>query len=211
MSLWVRDLPREGRLSKAETDRRSAEARRRYWEAERPRRETARREVTRLARQEIGLLTDREVLIAGAVAYWCEGSKNKPHRESNHITFINSDPGLILLFLRFMRVVGVSSARLYFRVHIHENADVEAAGRYWLELTGADPAQFRRTTLKRHNPKTVRRNTGETYRGCLRVDVRDPLEIYLKIEGWARGAMDDSCDPDRRPGLIAGTLYRGQS
>ena len=27
-------------------------------------------------------LTEREIIIAGAIAYWCEGAKNKPHRRS---------------------------------------------------------------------------------------------------------------------------------
>ena len=50
---------------------------------------------------------------------------------------------------------------------IHETADVEAA----------------------HNPKTVRKNVGERYRGCLRIDVRRSSDLYRKIEGWAAGAM----------------------
>jgi hypothetical protein len=47
-------------------------------------------------------LTVREILIAGAIAYWCEGAKAKPHRQHCSVVFINSDPGLIGLFLRFL-------------------------------------------------------------------------------------------------------------
>jgi hypothetical protein len=72
------------------------------------------------------------------------------------VTFINSDPGLIKFFLRFLREAGIESTRLHFRVHIHETADAAAAERYWLGVTGAEPEQFHRTTLKRHNPRTVR-------------------------------------------------------
>ncbi|MFD9948009.1 helix-turn-helix domain-containing protein [Nonomuraea sp. NPDC059023] len=189
VSLWVRDLPREGRLSYAESRRRNDEGRRRYWAEEGARRRAEREDVRQRAQDEIGVLSDREILIAGAIAYWCEGAKNKPHRADNHVTFINSDPGLVLLFIRFLQVAGVPLERLYFRVHIHETADIEAAERYWLEVTGADRSQFRKTTLKRHNPATVRRNNGEDYRGCLRVDVRRGLETYKKIEGWALGVM----------------------
>jgi len=38
--------------------------------------------VDQAAAAEIGELTDREVMIAGAIAYWCEGGKSKPHRRS---------------------------------------------------------------------------------------------------------------------------------
>ena len=95
VSLWVRDLPTPDRLSYAECRKRSAEGSRRYWEAERPIREARREAVRQAAAAEIGDLADRELLIAGAVAYWCEGAKSKPHRRSDRVVFINSDPGLI--------------------------------------------------------------------------------------------------------------------
>ena len=80
VSLWVRDLPRPEGLSYEECHRRATEGVRKYWAVERPLREAERAAVRAAAAQEIGLMTDREILIAGAVAYWCEGGKNKPHR-----------------------------------------------------------------------------------------------------------------------------------
>ena len=76
-----------------------------------------------------------------------------------------------------------------FRVYIHENADVESAQQFWLEIIGAPLNQFLTPTLKRHNPKTVRKNVGESYHGCLRVDVRRSADLYRRIEGWAEAAM----------------------
>lgn len=140
---------------------------------------------------EIGELTDRELLIAGAIAYWCEGAKNKPNRKANRVTFINSDPRLLGFFLRFLDVAGVARDDLVFRVYIHENADAEAAQRSWLAVTGTQPDQFRSPVLKHHNPKTIRTNVGEDYHGCLKVDVRRSAALYRRIEGWASGAMAD--------------------
>jgi transposase len=186
VSLWVRDLPRPERLSYEECCRRVAEGVRRYWAAERPVRE-AQREATRAAAAaEIGALTQRELLIAGAIAYWCEGAKNKPYHRHDRVTFMNSDPALITLFLRFLDAAGVDRNMIVYRVYIHETADVTGAERFWLEVTGADPALFRRPALKRHQPQTVRKNVGADYRGCLRVDVRQNMELYRRIEGWTR-------------------------
>ncbi len=189
VSLWVRDLPIPPRLSYEENRKRSAEGSRRYWEVERTVRETRRAAVTGRATAEIGAITDREILIAGAVAYWCEGAKSKPHRHVERVSFINSDPALIGFFLKFLDTADTPRDDLIFRVHIHETADVEAAQRFWLDLTGAQPSQFRRPVLKRHNPKTVRKNVGEGYHGCLRIDVRRSGDLYRKIEGWAAAAM----------------------
>ena len=189
VSLWVRDLPRPEGLSYEECRRRATEGVRKYWAAERPLREAERTAVRVAAAHEIGLLSDREILIAGAVAYWCEGGKNKPHRRDDRVSFINSDPALVKFFLRFLDVAGIDPGRLVFRAYIHESADIHAAQRFWLDVTQADPAQFRNPTLKRHNARTVRKNTGDDYRGCLRIDVLSSTELYRKIEGWAEAAM----------------------
>lgn len=185
VSLWVRDLPRPVRLSYDECRKRSAEGARRYWAAERPVREATRAAAREAAAAEIGELTGREILIAGAIAYWCEGTKNKPHRRDDRVIFMNSDPFLIRFFLRFLDATGTSSADLGFRVYIHENADAGSAQRFWLEVTGAEPEQFRTPTLKRHNPKTMRKNVGDNYHGCLRIDVRRSSGLYRRIEGWS--------------------------
>lgn len=147
-------------------------------------------EWTRRAAAEIGALTKREVLIAGAIAYWCEGTKWKPHHRQERVIFVNSDPGLIRFFLKFLDATGAPRSELSYRVLIHESADVAAAERFWLSVTGAERGQFLRSSLKRHNPKTVRWNVGDTYHGCLRLDVRESANLYRRIEGWADAAMN---------------------
>jgi hypothetical protein len=132
VSLWVRDLARPARLSYEECRKRAAEGAHRYWAAERPARAAARATTCAAAAAQIGTLTDRELLIAGAIAYWCEGGKSKPHRPSDRVVFTNSDPSLIRFFLRFLDAAGTPRTRLRFRVYIHENADVAAAQQFWL-------------------------------------------------------------------------------
>ncbi len=194
VSLWVRDMPLPENLSYEECRKRSMEGVRQYWAAERPVRDAIRQAVRTAAAREIGNLTDREVLIAGAIAYWCEGTKNKPYNRIDRIAFINSDPALIRFFMRFLAVAGIGRDRLICRLYIHESADVDSAQRFWLDVTGLEPAQFGRPTIKRHKPTTVRKNTGDDYHGCLRIDVRRGADLYRKIEGWAAAVMAGSPD-----------------
>jgi len=203
VSLWVRDLPVPPRLSYEEIRRRAAEGAHRYWAVEREVREARRASERACAAAEIGELTNREILVAGALTYWCEGMKNKPHRRNDRVVFINSDPALITFFLRFLDVAGVTRDDLIFRVYIHENADAEAAQRCWLELAGAQPSQFRRPVLKRHNPKTVRTNVGENYHGCLRIDVRRSAALYRRIEGWVSAATASCALSDAWAGPVS--------
>jgi hypothetical protein len=81
-------------------------------------REAARAATRADAAAQIGPITDRELLILGVIAYWCEGAKNKPGRRADRVIFTNSDPGLIRLFLRFMDVTGTPRTNATFRICI---------------------------------------------------------------------------------------------
>ena len=125
--------------------------------------------------------------MAGVVAYWAEGAKNKPWRTGARIAFLNSDPAMIQLFLRWLRLVGVDDERLQYRVSIHESADVRASLEFWARVVGVEERVFDRTNLKRHNPVTVRKNVNEDYHGCLCVSVRRSADLNLQIAGWCQG------------------------
>ncbi|MFE2328845.1 hypothetical protein ACFXD5_33930 [Streptomyces sp. NPDC059385] len=190
ISLWVRDLPKVDHRSPSEQGRDAALKR---WAHESPRRGEARDAAVKAAREEIGPLGDRDLFLAGVALYWAEGSKSKPYRRDETVTFINSDPGVIRVWLAWLQLMEIPRERLKFRVMIHESADVEGAEQYWADLVGAQRTQLQRTTLKKHNPKTVRKNTGTEYRGCLIVRVSASCDLYRRIEGaWCGivGAVD---------------------
>jgi hypothetical protein len=64
-----------------------------------------------------------------------------------------------------------------------ESADTSEAERFWAALAGVDPSTFQPATPKRHNPKTVRKNVGEAYRGCLVIYVTKSADLYRRMEG----------------------------
>ena len=139
------------------------------------------------ARGQITDLSESELFVAGVVAYWAEGAKNKPWRTGESVKFINSDPELVRLFLGWLRLIGIASERLIFRVHIHESADAVDAMRFWSRVVGAPSSQFGKCTIKRHRPSTVRKNVGSDYHGCLLVYVRNSAALNLQIDGWCQG------------------------
>lgn len=196
VSLWVRDIP----MSDA------------YWEASRirkakasARRSRALRRRARLrdqaivdeAQAQILNVDERDLFVAGVVAYWAEGAKNKPWRRGERISFMNSDPKMIVLFIRWLELIGLDRDDLTFRVSIHETADVAAAVRFWASVVGVSAQAFAKTTLKRHNPRTVRKNVGSDYYGCLTVDVRRSAALNRRIEGWFYGLVANL--PTHRP------------
>ncbi|WP_446218230.1 hypothetical protein [Micromonospora sp. IBHARD004] len=90
----------------------------------------------------------REILLIGAALYWCEGTKSKPENQRYDLIFTNSDIRLVELFIRFIEANGRSRTDLRYRVGIHENADAEAAGRWWADKLGIGVECMQRPTLK---------------------------------------------------------------
>ncbi|MEV5259935.1 hypothetical protein AB0L02_17995 [Streptomyces anulatus] len=180
ISLWVRDLPKpkprfteEERLARMQAG----------LAALRTSQDRERQETKRVARESVGDLSDRELFITGVTLYWAEGMKDKPYSRRESLLFINSDPNVIKLYLRWLDLLGVARERLHVRVSIHETADVAEAESFWSELTGVPHSEFMKATLKKHTPKTNRKNTGEAYRGCLVIYVTKSAELYRRVEG----------------------------
>ncbi|MBD9734431.1 hypothetical protein IGX29_21985 [Streptomyces sp. H28] len=186
ISLWVRDLPKPER--KRSREEASAIAKR-GWEATLRLREEKRRQTKAAAASEIGALTDRELFIVGVALYWAEGSKSKSYSRRERVTFVNSDPDMITTFLAWLRLLEVDPTTFRFAVQIHESADVGAAEQFWADHVGIHRSDLMKTTLKKHNPRTNRRNVGKGYHGCLRIDVRNGAELYRRIEGWWSGMV----------------------
>lgn len=163
--------------------------RRRYWDRVLAEREEERQAIRRQHQARVGALTPRELELAAVVAYWCEGCKSKPYQRREQVTFINSDPGLILLFLAWLDQIDFPREHRHLSLSIHESADLEAATSWWADVVDVEPSQFGRANLKRHNPGTVRKNVDEAYVGCLVIRLRQCRTLYQRIEGVWQGIM----------------------
>ncbi|MDQ8708297.1 hypothetical protein RCO28_38445 [Streptomyces sp. LHD-70] len=184
ISLWVRDLPKpEPRYTPEEQQALMHAGLARLRSAQNEERERVRL----AAHQEVGELSDRELLLVGAALYWAEGGKSKPHARRERVLFVNSDVGVIETFVAWLDLQGVEPEHRRYRLLIHESADIPAAHQHWADVLGVDVTVFSRPTLKRHNPKTVRKNTGDDYHGCLVISVNQSARLYLRTEGWWSG------------------------
>ena len=192
---WTWDLPvppagRRKGGDKANTDM----MRRRYWDRFQAEREHERVAVRALHAARVGRLTGRELELAAVVAYWCEGTKSKAWQRREQVTFINSDLGLVLLFLAWLDDVGFPVEHRKYALSIHESADVSAAEAWWSQALGVPLSKFGPATLKRHNPVTVRKNVGSAYVGCVIVRLVQCRTLYQRIEGVWQGIMDRPSD-----------------
>jgi len=181
LSMWLRDLPHP------QPDRSAHAAHMHRILA--TRRNEQREAQKAAAFAEVGEISDRELMLLGVALYWAEGVKDKSYSRREYIQFINSDAGMMRLFLSWLDLVGVEEADRQYRISIHESANLAAAEEFWRGVVGRPEADFRKPTLKRHNPKTVRKQLTDDYHGCLIVWVRKSSDLYRRVDGWWGGIL----------------------
>jgi uncharacterized protein YerC len=188
---WTRGLPiPTGALSRGRSADEARAMGRAAWDRRLAEREVERQAIKGRASNWVGDLSDRELELIAITAYWCEGSKDKAYSRRERVTFINSDPGLIAVFLRWLRAIGVPEQDLQPGVSIHVSADVRGAEEFWSRHIGISLDRFSPPNLKKHNPRTVRKNTGDDYYGCLIIRVRQSRVLYQRIAGAWQGIAD---------------------
>ncbi len=82
---------------------------------------------------------DELLLIAGIMLYWAEGTK----RSGNYVDFVNSNPEMIKVFLKFLRnICGIQENRLRISLHLYEDQDETKIKKQWSEITNISLKQF---------------------------------------------------------------------
>lgn len=98
----------------------------------------------------------KELGIIGAMLYWGEGYKNCT--TNSVVDFANSDPGMISLFLGFLRkVYNVDEKRLRAYLYCYADQDISALIRFWSLLTGISASRFSKPYVRRDFRKDGRK------------------------------------------------------
>ena len=127
----------------------------------------------------------------GAILYWCEGSKRERDRR---LEFVNSDPMMISVFMKYIRAMGVNEKRVRARITIHAQDDEALTKGYWKKVTELDGSNFLPTLVRSgslskkplpHGTLTVRYNSIAFLREVKR-DISDLEEKLLSGPNPAR-------------------------
>lgn len=104
------------------------------------------------------------------VLYWCEGSKSS----RGAVSFTNSDPEMIKIFLRFFRSsFQVDEKKFRICVHLHSYHKKDIVLQYWSKVTNIPLSQF----IKPHLKLTSGMYKKEGYQGCIRVSYNDVVVL----------------------------------
>jgi hypothetical protein len=134
-------------------------------------------EIRESARTEVAELRSDPFWMAGVVAYWAEGAKR-----NNDVTFANSDPALICLFISWAaRSFDLGPERFTAKLHLHAGQDDAERKRYWSDITGIPVSEFRKTFIKIEGTGH-RKNV--LYNGTIQVRITRSTDLLHRLEGW---------------------------
>lgn len=187
LSLWLRSVG----LAKKQQQRISEKrlnAARRGADARKSQRLREKEALRQSGATEIGALSERDLWLIGIALHWSEGTKQNSRSPSAGIAFGNMDLGMIRTYLAWLRQLGVRESDLVFELYIHALRAPEAKGfaLWWATELGISQATIK-TYFKQGNPSTNRKNTGDLYRGLMRIKVRGSTSLNRKIHGWFEG------------------------
>lgn len=140
------------------------------------------------SRANIGVISRRELLLLGVALYWAEGFKRANRRNGRSVTyhavsFTNSDPGIIAVFVRFLReICAVDDRKIYLSLRIFPGQGEDQIKGYWSRVTGLPLSQFRKTYRGISISSSRKRPFNRLENGTLRIAVGDTL-LFHKILG----------------------------
>ncbi len=134
-------------------------------------------------------ISKRELMIVGASLYWGEGTKAENICSDKIVSFTNSDPTMIAVFLKFARkILNVSEEKIRAGIHIYPNIDPNEARDYWSKITGLPSSKFYIVNQVSRSSKGKRPFNSLQY-GTVVIKIND-RKLFFYIKGMIKGIVD---------------------
>lgn len=118
--------------------------------------------------------------LAGCMLYWAEGAKHR-----NRVVFVNSDPHMIMLFMRFVRQeFALADEAFSVQIHCHKTEAIPQIEAYWINLLALPASCLMNTQVKKGSES--RRNILKN--GVCSINInntRIAMHIYGAIQEYA--------------------------
>lgn len=190
LSVWLRDMPlSESRISEL----RDFNPMRieRYRNTMRKKRETRWGFVYDQVAKDIGVLSKRDVFIAGLFLYWGEGGKTDRYS----ITFTNTDPDMVSFFIKWAEeCFDIKRGTFSVRLHLYKDMDIDQYRKFWSKYLQIPQRNFNKPHVKDSSLTGLTYKNGFGKGTCnVRVSNRDITEYvtqalkYLRINVGVEG------------------------
>ena len=186
LSLWLKSV----NLSKGQKQRltqKKLDAMKRGWIKVHQNRLEKTKIIRESAMAEVEQISKKDLWLIGSILYWAEGTKEKKHSVSQRVSFNNSDPRMIRIFLKWLKEsISIKSEEIGYEIYVHESSknSVTDIIKYWENVV---ETKISKIYFKKNKLSKYRKNTGIGYFGLLRVNVKRSTDLNRKIAGWIEG------------------------
>ncbi|MCG2714006.1 MAG: hypothetical protein L6308_04095 [Candidatus Omnitrophica bacterium] len=123
-------------------------------------------------------IAEEKLKIAGIMLYWAEGTS-----KGNSVDFVNSNPKMIKIFLRFLReICGAKEERLRVYLYGYSYQNVNSLKLYWHNLTKISLKQFTKPFIRKGNPNLSKR---KLIYGLVHIRYNDKKLLGI-IDNWIK-------------------------
>jgi len=143
LSAWLADMPLSGEQMRSVRDWNPRRIEH-FRETMRKKREARLQVAYVKAKNDIGKLSRRDLYIAGLYLYWGEGNKSGQAK----VGISNTDPSVILAFLDWAKIMDIPREKLYVRLHLYKDMDMQKEMQYWSQTLRIPTTQFRKPYVK---------------------------------------------------------------
>lgn len=153
------------------------------------------RQARSVGKKEIRPLTLQELKLIGIALYWAEGYKRpviyKGRERTYHpVALTNSDPRLIVLFLKFLReICGVLDKQIKADIRIYEHLNEKALLKFWQNVTKLPEANFGKVYYGISKSSLGKRPFNRLPYGTILIRVNN-TPLFHKIMGWIDGLAE---------------------
>ncbi|MFH1769899.1 MAG: helix-turn-helix domain-containing protein [Parcubacteria group bacterium] len=150
------------------------------------------RSIQNEAKKNIKPLLSKDLMLIGIALYWAEGYKrpiirNGRARTHHPVSFTNSDPQMIKLFLRFLRnTCAVPEDKITGDIRIYEHQNENYLMDFWSKATDIPYSRLKKFHYGISKSSKNRRPFNILPYGTIQIRVNS-TPLYHKIMGWIEG------------------------
>ncbi len=154
--------------------------------------ETRARSTRQEAKQDIGILSKRELWLIGIGLYWAEGYKrpilrNGKIKTSHPVRLTNSDPEFIKIYLRFIReCCGIPEERIKAEIRIYQYQNANYLLDFWSKITNISNDRFGKFYYGVSISSQHKKPYNILPYGTIQISVNS-TSLYHRIMGWIDG------------------------
>ncbi len=109
------------------------------------------------AKEEFEMLKYHPLFIAAMMIYWGEGDK----LSKNRISIANTEPSMLRVFVYFLKnICRIKDEKIRAWILAYPDMDVEVSKKYWIENTGLNESNFRKTITIQGKPTRRKLSNG---------------------------------------------------